>query len=74
MWKIYVLHNYNNAENLVTNCRKNCPINNQVTCNFFSFQMDLLIFQNFYEFSQPYKLRGASPENGVFRSLISSVD
>ena len=30
--------------------KKNCSINNQVTHNFFLFQMNLLIIQNPYEF------------------------
>ena len=53
MSKTYILHN-NNAENLITSCKKNnkCLINNQVTYPFFLVRMNLLIFQNPYEFFQ----------------------
>ena len=35
----------NNAEKLLSNCQKNCPINDQVTYRLL-FLMNFLIFQN----------------------------
>ena len=44
MSKIYILHN-NNAEKVLINCKKNCPINNQVTYRF-------IISNKFIDFSE----------------------